>query len=94
MRWWRRGLIAVGGAVMAFAVVGALTDPDTRPVGHLLFLVGVLVTHDAVVLPLAIGVGVLIGRYVPKRVRVPVRVAAFVTAALLVVAVPLLLGGP
>ncbi|GAA0915350.1 hypothetical protein GCM10009557_88240 [Virgisporangium ochraceum] len=92
MRWWRRGLVGLGVAVMVFAVVGALTDPDVRPVGHVLFLAGVLVTHDAVLLPLAIGAGVLIGRWVPRRLRVPVRVAGFVTATVLVVAVPLLLG--
>jgi hypothetical protein len=91
MTWVRRGLVAVGGAVMAFSVVGALTDPDTRPVGHLLFLAGAVVAHDAVLLPLAIGVGVLIGRYVPARLRVPVRVAAFIAATLLVVAIPLTL---
>jgi hypothetical protein len=88
----RRVLIAVGGAIMAYAVVGALTDADAHPVGHLVFLAAVLVTHDGVLLPLAIGVGVLIGRYVPSSVRVAVRAAAFTTATLLVVAVPLALG--
>jgi hypothetical protein len=92
MIWWRRGLIALGGVVMAIAVVGACTDDDTRPVGHLLFLAGVIVAHDAVLLPVAIGVGVLIGRYVPVGLRAAVRTAAFVSAALLVVAVPLVLG--
>lgn len=92
MRLWRGGLIALGGGVMAVAVTGALLDDDTRPVGHLLFLAGVIVAHDAVLLPLAIGVGVLIGRYVPVGSRTAVRVAAFVTATLLVVAVPLVLG--
>lgn len=93
MRWWRRALVGAGAAVMAFALVGALVDDDVRPVGHVLFLAGVLVTHDAVLLPLAIGAGVLIGRWVPRRLRMPVRVAAVVTATFLVVAVPLLLGG-
>jgi hypothetical protein len=92
MTWWRGALVTAGGALMAFAVVGVLTDDDARPVGHLLFLAGVLVAHDAVLLPLAIGVGVLIGRYVPARLRVAVRLAAFVSATLLVVALPLVLG--
>ncbi len=92
MRWSRRALVAVGALVMAYAVAGALADPDVRPVGQLLFLVGVLVAHDAVLLPVAIGVGALIGRFVPVAARAAVRAAAFVTAALLAVAVPLVLG--
>ena len=60
--------------------------------GHLLFLAGVLLAHDVVLLPAAIGVGVLIGRRLPAGGRVPARAAAFITATLLVVAVPLALG--
>jgi hypothetical protein len=92
MKATRRGLVTLGGLVMAYAVLGALADPDVRPLRHLLFLSAVLVAHDAVLLPLAIGTGVLIGRYLPVRVRVAVGVAAFVTAALLVAALPLILG--
>jgi hypothetical protein len=82
----------VGTLVTAYAVIGALADPDVRPLRHLLFLAGVLVAHDAVLLPTAIGVGALIGRFVPAAARGGVRAAAFITAALLVVAVPLVLG--
>jgi hypothetical protein len=92
LRWSRRVLIVAGALVMGYAVFGALRDPDGRPVGHLLFLVGVLLAHDGVLLPAAIGSGVLIGRYAPAAARVAVRVSAFVTASLLVVAVPLTLG--
>jgi hypothetical protein len=91
-RWSRRALVVVGCGIMAYAVRGALTDPDVRPVGYLLFLTGVVVAHDAVLLPAAIGVGVLIGRFLPAGLRVPARVAGLVTAALLVVAAPLALG--
>ena len=91
MRLWRFALIGAGATTMAFAVVGALLDRDVRPVGHVLFLAGVLLTHDAVLLPLAIGAGVLIGRWIPRRLRVPVRLAAVVAVTFLVVAVPLLL---
>jgi hypothetical protein len=92
VRWSRRALVALGGLVTAYALVGALTDPDVRPLAQLLFLAGVLVAHDAVLLPAAIGVGVLIGRYLPARTRTAVRVAGFVTVTLLVVATPLALG--
>jgi hypothetical protein len=85
-------LVTVGALVLGYAVTGALLDPDTRPLPQLLFLAGVLVAHDAVVLPLALGIGVLIGRYVPAPARATVRVAGFVTATLAVVAIPLVAG--
>jgi hypothetical protein len=88
----RRVLVAAGVLLMGYAVVGALTDPQTRPWQQLLFLGGVVAVHDFVLLPVVITAGVLIGRFVPARDRVAARVAGFVTVALLVVAVPLALG--
>jgi hypothetical protein len=88
----RRLLILGGALLMALAVVGALTDKDVRPVGHLAFLAAVLAVHDALLLPLAVGVGVLIGRHVPVVARTAVQVAGLITVTLLVVAVPLMLG--
>ncbi len=87
----RAVLIAAGALVMAFAVTGALTDPDFKG-GALVFLVGVLVAHDAVLLPLTIGAGALIGRFVPLRSRPLVRSAALISLAVTVVALPLVLG--
>jgi hypothetical protein len=77
---------------MAYAVFGAVTNPDAAPVGHLAFLVGVVVAHDAVLLPTAIGVGALIGRFVPAPARVAVRVAAFVSVIVTLIATPFVLG--
>jgi hypothetical protein len=48
--------------VMAFAVAGALTDGDVRRFGVLVFLVGVLLWHDLLVMPLVIAVASVIGR--------------------------------
>jgi hypothetical protein len=92
VRWSRRLLVAAGGLVMLYAGAGALLDDDVRQVGVLLFLAGVLVAHDAVLLPLVIGAGALAGRYLPVTARTAVRVAGFVTVILLVVAIPLVLG--
>jgi hypothetical protein len=58
----RRALVAVGVLVMVFAVAGALTDDDVRRFGVLVFLVGVLLWHDLLVMPLVIAVAGLIGR--------------------------------
>ena len=87
----RRGLCAVGALVMAYAVIGALTDADVK-FGALIFLVAVLVVHDGVLLPLAIGAGVLIGRLVPLPWRGFVRSALIIGLAVTIVAFPLVLG--
>jgi hypothetical protein len=52
----------------------------------------VLVAHDGVVLPVAIGLGVLIGRFVPAAARSVVLGAAYVSVVLTAVALPFLLG--
>jgi hypothetical protein len=88
----RRTLIAIGALAMAYALFGVLTDVDVRPFGVLLFLGAVLVAHDAVLLPLIIGVGVLIGRFVPAPGRTGVRVALIISLAVLLVGLPLALG--
>ncbi|MET8148647.1 hypothetical protein ACIBSW_35445 [Actinoplanes sp. NPDC049668] len=91
MKTVRRTLIGFGALIMAYAVSGALTDDDVKG-GALIFLVAVLVAHDGIMLPLTIGAGVLIGRIVPSRLRTPVRVAAVISLAVTVVALPLVLG--
>lgn len=88
----RRALIVAGVLLMAYAVAGALTDPQVRPWQHLLFLVGVVAVHDVVLLPAVVAAGVLIGRLLPARGRVAVGVAGIVTVALVVLAIPLVLG--
>jgi hypothetical protein len=88
----RRALVVIGILTMAYAVLGALLDDDVKPFGVLVFLVGVLVAHDGVLLPLVLGAGALIGRYIPARRQPPVRVAALVSLAVSVVALPLVLG--
>jgi hypothetical protein len=86
----RAALIAAGVLVMGYAVVSALADPDVPPAGVVAFLAAVLVGHDAVLLPLVLAAGALIGRYVPSGARVAVRVAALCSLAVTVVAVPLI----
>ena len=87
----RRWLFTIGGLVMAYAVIGALGDPDVKA-GVLLFLAGVLVAHDGVLLPLTIGAGVLVGRFAPARLRTAVRAALVISLAVTIVAFPLVLG--
>jgi hypothetical protein len=87
----RRCLLAIGAVVMTYAVIGALTDPDVK-FGALLFLIVVLPAHDGLLLPFTLGVGILVGRYAPRRVRALVRAALVVSLAVTIVAFPLVLG--
>jgi len=87
----RRGLIAIGALTIAYALVGALADPDLKA-GWLVFLIGVLVAHDAVLLPAAIAVGALLGRVIPPRLRPFAQAALLATLAVTIVAFPLVLG--
>jgi hypothetical protein len=88
----RGALIALGAVVMGYAGLGALRDADVDLFGVSLFLVGVLVLHDAVLLPVAIGVGALIGRVPPEAARPVFRAAAIISLTVAVVALPLVLG--
>jgi hypothetical protein len=87
----RRVLVASGTILIAYALLGAVTDPDVRLLGAGIFLAAVLILHDGVLLPLTIAAGALLGR-LPAPARAPARLAAVIALAVTVVAVPLVLG--
>jgi Na+/proline symporter len=91
VRTARRTLVAIGALAMAYAVTGALADTDVHG-GVLVFLAGVLLAHDGILLPVAIGAGALVGRLVPPRLRAPVRAGLLASLAVTLVAIPLVLG--
>ncbi|MDI6104881.1 hypothetical protein QLQ12_40475 [Actinoplanes sp. NEAU-A12] len=88
----RGALVVAGILIMGYAAAGALTDPDLAPAGVLLFLAGVLIGHDIIVMPAVLAVGAVIARYVPSRRRPAVIAATVSAAALIFVALPLVLG--
>jgi hypothetical protein len=92
MRPVRAGLVVAGGTLMAYAVAGAITDRSDRIGGHLLFLVVVLLSHDWILMPLAIAIGALLTRTVPSHARAETTAAAYISGVLLVIALPLVLG--
>ena len=92
VRTVRIGLGALGVAAIAYALAGAAGDPDIVPRRHAGFLLTVLVLHDAAVLPGFLLVGVLVRRLVGTRYRGIVQGALVVTAAVTLVALPLVLG--
>lgn len=81
-------VVIVGGWVlMVVAVLGAFGDEALRgSASWARWLVGTAIVHDALLLPLVLGVGWLISRWVPVPFRVPVR-AALVVGAIVSLAV-------
>jgi hypothetical protein len=74
-------LIVTGWVVMVVAVLGAFGDDGLGGSwSWARWIVGAAVVHDAVVLPLVLGVGWLLARWLPAAFRVPVRSALVVGA--------------
>ena len=92
MRATRLVLAVAGLLAMAYALLGAVRDHTTAPVGQVASLAAVLIAHDGFVLPAAIAIGALLHRFVPAWARVPAQGALFVSATVTVVALPFVLG--
>ena len=92
MRPVRAGLVGAGVVLMMYAVLGAATDGSDRLGGHLIFLGAVLLGHDWLLMPVAIAVGALLTRTVPGQARAATAAAAYISGALIAVALPLVLG--
>jgi hypothetical protein len=88
----RRALIGVGALLMAYGVGGALLDADVNKVGVPIFFVAMVVLHDGVFLPLVLGSGALIRRFVPGAWQSTVRRAGLIAVAVTLVALPAVLG--
>ena len=89
MRWV---LGAAGLAAIGYALAGAATDTGINPVGHLAFLAAVLIGHDMILMPVAIGVSALVTRFAPTWARGPAQFALFASAVLTFVALPFVIG--
>jgi hypothetical protein len=85
-------LAGFGLAAIGYGVYGWLFADGSKPVSQFLFLAAVLIGHDFVVLPLAIGAGALVTRFAPARVRRPALVALVISGAVSLVALPFVLG--
>ena len=84
---------AIGWAVIGWGVFGIFSNSlDTRPANLAKFVVGGALLHDLLIAPVAILVGVLIARAVPRRVRGPVQAALIVSAVVALFAYPLVRG--
>jgi hypothetical protein len=92
VRATRITLGAIGLAAIGYAISGLLTDGGVRLVGVLTFLVGVTVAHDLVLMPVAIGIGAVVTRYIPARFRSYVQGGLWVSAAVTAFALPFIIG--
>ena len=92
MRATRIVLAVAGLAVMAYAVVGVVTTDGARPLSQLAFLAAVLFGHDFVLLPAAIAIGAVVGRFAPGWARGPAHGALYASAVLTLIALPFILG--
>lgn len=74
-------MIAAGWALVVVAVLGAFVDDHLGGRGSwVVWVVGGALVHDLVVLPLVVGAGWLLTRWVPPPWRGPLRTAAVVAA--------------
>jgi hypothetical protein len=76
----------VGLGIMAFGIKGLLdAAPATRPDQVAFGAIGLDVLHDALVAPIACAVGLVMTRFLPWRLRAPVRAGLFASAAVILV---------
>jgi hypothetical protein len=86
--FWLSALL--GWAVMAIAIRGVLDHRiDTRPESLARFVIGAALLHDLVLAPLVLGVGVVVARSIPSRMRAIVQASLIVGGLLTLYAFPL-----
>jgi len=94
MKYPLRTAAALAGTGMAaYGIVGLVGSTHTHSLMSAAeWFVGGALTHDLVLAPVVIVLGVLLTRMVPGWVRPYVQAGLFITAALTLVALPFLLG--
>ena len=92
MRTWRIILCISGILTLSFGAVRVVTVvPFVDLLILALWLIGAVVIHDGVIAPLTVGVGALLTRVLPARVRRYVQGALVVGGLVTVIAIPLIL---
>lgn len=90
MSRWRYALVAVGVLLLLYGGVQLVADVPGELPGLLLWMVGIVVIHDGLVSPLAVGVGWLLSRTASPRGRRYVQASLVAGALVTVIAVPLI----
>jgi hypothetical protein len=81
--------MVVGWAVIGFALDGLLSTAGANPFPIFRLLVGLNVVNDALVLPGAAAVGLLVGRFVPRWLKLAVQAGLITSAVVCIYAFPL-----
>jgi hypothetical protein len=81
--------MAVGFALIGFALDSLLSTAGANPFPIFRLLVGLNVVNDALVLPSAAAVGLLVGRFVPRWLKLPVQAGLITSAVVCIYAFPL-----
>jgi hypothetical protein len=85
--------LVVGWTAIGFGVVSALDHAgSTDPLAFTAYLLGALVAHDFVLIPVVLGFGIVVGRRIPARVRGPFLGAMVVSGVLVLASYPALGG--
>jgi len=92
MKWIRRILVAGGIALILTGLAGVLRAASVGTVAYLRFLLASLLLGDFLVMPIVAIFGAVAARALPRWARVPVQAALYITAAVTLVSLPLLLG--
>ena len=91
MKAWRIILAAAGIALGAFGVFRLFSELPTYSLLILgVWLAAALVIQDAILAPSVVGVGWLLRRYVPDRMRRYLQIALIMIALITVIAVPMI----
>lgn len=87
-----RGRLAIGALGAALIGVGGLqvliNIEAASPFGLAAFLVAVAILDDLLLIPIALGIGWIVGRVLPAYLRTPVLIALVVLAGLALVGLP------
>jgi hypothetical protein len=93
--WVFRVSLVIGWALIAFGVWKVLDRAgSTHPIGFGAWFLGLTLVHDLLVAPAVSAAAVLLVPRLPPRVRGVVLVAAIVSAVLVLLSLPPLLGDP
>ena len=80
--------LAVGTAIMAFGIRGALMDLRTSSGDVGRWVVGADLVHDLILAPIAVTIGWCVNRTAPIRARAPIQAGLFATAITLLIGWP------
>jgi hypothetical protein len=81
--------LVLGFSVIGFALDGLLSTAGAHPLAIFRLLVGLNIVNDALVLPSAAAIGLLVARFVPRWLKLPLQAGLITSAVVSIYAYPL-----